>query len=166
MPLWILVPALLGVAIVQATLMPAIPLIGLRMDLPLVLVVVQGLVGPTRSAAQWGFIIGIFLDLFSGMPFGVNMIALTVIGVLIDVGQAVFFRGNLLAPPIAIMVATLIDHVLILAILNMVNGSVLWSDYLLRVTLPAALLNVVLLPLVYFPLQRLNHFINPQLEVR
>jgi rod shape-determining protein MreD len=166
MPLWILVPVLLLVAIVQATLMPNIPLIGLRMDLPLVFVVVQGLVGPTRSAAQWGFILGIFLDLLSGMPFGVNMIALTLIGLLIDFGQTVFFRGNLLAPPIAIIVATLFDHILILAILNTLKWSVPWSDYLLRVTLPTVLLNIVLLPLIYFPLQRLNHIIHPQIQVR
>ena len=166
MPLWILIPALLLVSIVQATLMPTMPWLGLRMDLPLVIVVVQGLVGPTRTAAQYGFILGIFLDLLSGMPFGVNMIALTVIGLVIDAGQMVFFRGNLLAPPITVIVATLLDHVLILALLNTLGGRVPWSDYLLRVTLPTVALNVVALPLVYFPLQRLQRFIYPQLDVR
>jgi rod shape-determining protein MreD len=166
MSLWILIPVLLLVAIGQTTLMPNIPLIGLRVDLPLVIVVAQGLVGPARTAAQWGFILGIFLDLLSGMPFGVNTIALTLVGVLIDLGQMVFFRGNLLAPPIAVIGATLFDHVLILAILNLLNGRVPWGDYLVRVTLPTVFLNILALPLVYFPLQRLQRFFHPQLDVR
>lgn len=166
MSLWILVPALAFVAIIQATFMPTIPLIGLRVDLPLMIVVVQGLVGPARTAAPWGFILGIFLDLFTGMPFGINMIALTLVGLTIDLGQLVVFRGNLLAPPIAILLMTLLDNVLILAILSTLNWSIAWTDYLVRIILPTALLNTLALPLVYFPLQRLNQFIHPQLEVR
>jgi rod shape-determining protein MreD len=92
--------------------------------------------------------------------------ALTTIGWLIGWGQATFFRGNLLAPPIAIVAATLVHHVIVLGILALLGWQIDWGDYLLRVTLPSAILNALILPLVYVPLRRLARWRHPQLEFR
>jgi rod shape-determining protein MreD len=164
MPLWILIPLLAFTAIIQITILPQIPIFGYKPDLALALVVAWALLAPVGEAAVWGFIVGIFLDLASGLPFGVHTIALTTIGWLIGWGQATFFRGNLLAPPIATITATLVHNVIILAILALFNWQINWGDYLLRVTLPSAILNTLALPLVYFPLQRLTRWMRPQME--
>ncbi len=162
---WLLIPFLLLIAVVQVTLVPLVSVAGYKVDLALVVVVAQGLVGAPGTAAQWGFILGLFLDLSSGLPFGIHMFVLTAIGMLMDLGQSILFRGNVVAPPIAMVSATLVSHLLILAILALLNWPVNWADYLLRITLPTAILNTLVIPLAFFPLQWLFRRTRPQLEV-
>jgi len=164
MTLWLLVPLLLLIAVVQVTLMPPLPIGGFKIDLQLMLVVAWGLLGPAWEAARWGFIVGIFLDLASGLPFGAQTLALTIVGLLMGLGQMYFFRGNVVAPPAAMIVGTLVYNVLILGILALIGWQIPWNDYLLRVTLPMAILNTIALPLAYFPLQRLQRRLRPQIE--
>jgi rod shape-determining protein MreD len=164
MTLWLLVPMLALVAILQVAWLPLIPIFGFKIDLALAVVVSWGLIGPVGQAAQWGFIVGIFLDLASGLPFGIHMLTLTAIGLLIGLGQTTFFRGNLIAPPLLMFAAVFFDHILILAILSLFNWQIEWSDYLLRVTLPTSILNMFIAPLVYLPLQFLQRRLYPQME--
>jgi len=161
---WILVPALLLIAMLQATLLPLVPIFGFTLDLALVLVLGWGLVGPTWQATQWGFILGLFLDLFSGLPFGAHTLALTFAGLLMSAGQLVFFRGNIATPPIAAVLGTLLEHLIILTILASTGTTVAWEDFLLRVTLPVALLNTLALTALFFPLRWLARRIAPQIE--
>ena len=162
MPVWILIPLLGLVAIVQVAWLPLIPIFGFKIDLALIVVVTWGLVGPIGQAAQWGFIVGLILDLTSGLPFGIHTLTLTLIGLLISLGQTTFFRGNLIAPPLMMLVATILHNVLILAILSLLNGQINWNDYLLRVTLPTSILNTVTAPLAFFPLQWLQQRFYPE----
>jgi rod shape-determining protein MreD len=164
MPLWILIPLLALCAIIQITILPQVPIFGYKPDLALALVVTWALLAPVGEAAVWGFIVGLFLDLASGLPFGIHTLALTTLGWLIGWGQATFFRGNLLAPPMAMILATLVHNVIGLAILALFNWQIHWSDYLLRITLPSAILNVLVLPLVYIPLRRLARWARPEME--
>ncbi len=161
---WILIPLLLLVAILQITLLPDIPLFGFRVDVPLLIVVSWGMVGPVWQAARWGFVLGLFLDLASGLPFGAQTLALTSIGMALSAGQAVFFRNNVIAPPIATFVGTLVYNLIVLGILVMINRPVQWDEYLLRVTLPTAILNTLALPIVYLPLRWLARRLYPQVE--
>ena len=165
MTLWFLIPFLLLVSVVQVTLLPLISIAGYKVDLALIIVVAQALVGTPGTASQWGFIVGLFLDLASGLPFGIHALTLTVIGVLMDLGQAAIFRGNVLAPPVAMVSATFFYNILILAILALLSWPINWADYILGVILPSALLNTVVMPVAYFPLQWLQRRIRPRLEV-
>src|SRR5712692_2837911 len=136
MSLWILTPLLFAAAICQATLLPLVAIAGFKIDLALVLVVAWGLIGKTGQAAVWGFIAGVFLDLSSGIPFGIHTIALTGIGLLMEATQLNSMRDTLVLPPIAMIVATLVYNLFLLFILSLINPSLVVSDYLLRVTLP------------------------------
>lgn len=161
---WLLIPLLAFAAIVQIVWLPLVPIFGYKIDLALILVVTWGLLGPFTQAAQWGFVIGIFLDLASGLPFGIHTLALTAVGWLVGWSQTAFFRGNLFAPPLVLIVATLFYNVLILAILSLLGWQINWQDNLLFVILPAALLNLVVAPVAYFPVQWLIHRLAPRME--
>lgn len=164
MPAWILIPLLGIVAIVQVAWLPLIPIFGFKIDLALIVVVTWGLVGPIGQAAQWGFVVGLCLDLASGLPFGIHTLTLTVVGLLVGLGQTTFFRGNLIAPPAMMLAATFFYNVFVLAILSLLNWNISWTDYLLRVILPSSILNTVVGPLAYFPLQWLQQKLYPGLE--
>lgn len=165
MILWLLIPFLLVVAVAQTTLVPLVTIAGYKIDLPLILVVAQGLLGTSGSAAQWGFIVGLFLDLGSGLPFGIHAIGLTAVGFMIDLGQSISFSGNVLAPPIAMLAATVFYNTLLLAILSVLNWPVNWGDYLVGIVLPSAILNTVAMPLAFFPLRWFHRRARRQLDV-
>lgn len=153
MNLWILIPFFFLVAIAQAVWIPLFSIAGFRVDLALVLVVAWGLGSPAGEAAVWGFIAGIFLDLLSGLPLGTQTIALTAIGWLMGLAPLNVFQENVLLPPAAMIVATLVYDLFVLGILAVLNTSIAWSDYLLRVTLPSAILNTIAFPFIYLPMQ-------------
>ncbi len=161
---WILIPLLLLIAILQATLLPLIQVFGFTLDLALVLVLGWGLVGPAWQAARWGFILGIFLDVLSGLPFGMHTLSLTLIGILMSAGQLVFFQSNIATPPIAAILGTLIQHLIILTLLAFTGQASKWDAVLLRVTLPTALLNTITLTILFFPLRWLAHRVVPQMD--
>jgi rod shape-determining protein MreD len=106
MTYWLLVPLLGLIAILQATLVPLINLGGLKLDLPLLIIVSWGLLGTPGDAAIWGFITGLFLDLLSGLPFGTTAFAMTAVGLLLGVTQSALFRSNVILPPISAAIAT------------------------------------------------------------
>jgi rod shape-determining protein MreD len=153
MSLWILLPVLLFSALCQVTFLPLVNIAGFKIDFALVLVVAWGLLGRVGEAAACGFVAGIVLDMTSGLPFGSHTIALTGIGLLMQFAQANAIRDNLILPPVAILAATLIYNLFLLFILSLLTPSLSLGDYLLRVTLPSAILNTLALPLAYFPFQ-------------
>jgi rod shape-determining protein MreD len=153
MSLWIAIPFILLAALCQATFLPLVNVLGYKIDFALVLVVAWGLLGKAGEAAVWGFVAGIFLDLTSGIPFGSHTIALTGIGLLMQFAQGNSIRDNFLLPPAAIIGATFAYHLFLLFILTLLNPSVALSDYLLRITLPSAILNTLAMPMAYFPFQ-------------
>ncbi len=161
---WFVVPALALAAILQATFVPLLAIGGFKVDLPLLIVVAWGLLGAPGQAAVWGLLAGLFLDLLSGLPFGTQTLALTSIGLLLGLTQTTIFRTNLILPPAAAFAATFAYNIVILAILNTLGWAIQWDDYALRVILPTAILNMLALPLVYFPLQRLYHRWYPRVE--
>lgn len=164
MPFWITLPLLALAAIIQITLLPHVALFGYKPELALVLVVAWAMLAPVGKAAVWGFILGVFLDLASGLPFGMHTLALTLLGWIIGWVQTTFFRGNLLAPPIAMVAATLVYHLILLGLLALFDTPIDWLAYLVRVTLPTAILNALLLPVIFFPLRHIARRLRPQLE--
>ncbi len=164
MSLWFLIPLLGLIAVAQTTLVPLIAIGGLKMDLPLMVVVAWGLTSLPGEAVIWGFIAGAFLDLLSGMPFGTQTFALTIIGLLLGLVQTTIFRSNVILPPVAMALSTLAYNVLVLAVLSTLGWQIAWANYLVRVTLPTALLNTITLPIAYFPLRRLYRRLRPQVE--
>jgi rod shape-determining protein MreD len=164
MPLWISLPFLAFAAIVQITLLPVVPIFGVKPELALALVVAWAMLAPVGEAAVWGFIAGVFLDVASGLPFGIHTLALMTLGWMIGWVQTTFFRGNLLAPPITMILATFAYHLVLLGLVALFNTPIDWLAYLGRVTLPTALLNTLVLPLIFFPLQRLARWRYPQME--
>jgi len=154
MSLWIAIPFILLAALCQVTFLPLVNVLGYKIDFALVLVVAWGLLGKAGEAAVWGFVAGIFLDLPSGLlPFGSHTIALTGIGLLMLFALDNSIRDNFILPPAAILAATFLYHLFLLFILTLLNPSLVWSDYLVRLTLPSAILNTLALPLAYFPFQ-------------
>lgn len=164
MTYWLLIPLFGLLAVLQATLVPLVAIGGFKVDLPLLVVVAWGLLSAPGEAALWGLLIGAFLDITSGLPFGTQTLALGAIGLLMGLVQSTIFHSNVILPPAAMVLATIGYNLLVLAILYTLNWQITWTDYVIRIILPSALLNTLALPIVYFPLQRLHRMFYPKIE--
>jgi rod shape-determining protein MreD len=160
---YLLVPLFALIAVVQATLVPLLPTGAAKPDIMLLIVVAWGIVRGGGEAALWGLAGGLFLDLLSGVPFGVQTLGLGAIGLLADLMETNFFRSNVLLPLAAIFVATLLYHILQAAILQTFGYPINWDPFLLSVILPSAIFNTLLMPIVYGIVRRADRLANPRL---
>lgn len=160
---YLVIPLLAIVALVQTTILPMLIPGPVRPDLMLMLVVGWGVVHGSGQATLWGFGGGLMLDLVSGTPFGLHALSLGAIGFLADALQTNFFRSNVFIPIATIFIATLMVYIGQAAALQALGTTVPWPVYIFNIVLPTAILNTVLMPLMYWILRRLDRVVRPRL---
>ena len=76
--------ALLGVCLLQPTIVPRLAIGGIQPDLFLVLVFGLSLSAGAELATGAGFLIGLYQDTLSGAPLGLNAFTLSLVGFLVS----------------------------------------------------------------------------------
>jgi rod shape-determining protein MreD len=145
--IYLVVPLLAFVGLLQATAVPRIAIRGVFPDLPLLVIVSWSLLRGSREGLVWGFVAGIMVDLLSGAPFGAATLPLMAVGFLSGLGAANVFR-NALWPLVTVFLATIVYDLLFLLVVQVSGDRVEWLESLVRIILPCALLNALLTPLV------------------
>jgi rod shape-determining protein MreD len=110
--IYLVVPLLVTVAILQSTLVSHFRIWGVFADLPLLVVVSWSLLRGPREGLIWGFVAGLTLDLFSGAPFGAATFGLMAASFLSGLGQSTVFRSQLFLPVIVMLLATVVYDIL------------------------------------------------------
>ena len=149
MTIYLVLPLLATVAILQTTLVPSLAIWGVFANLPLLFVVSWGLLRGPREGALWGFIAGLMVDLLSGAPFGAATVSLIVVGFLAGLGETTVFRARIALPMIVMFLATIVYELLFLLIVQISGQWVAWLDSVFRLVIPSAILNAVLTPIVF-----------------
>jgi len=147
MTIYLVIPLLAVICLLQATVVPRLVIWGIFPDLPLLVVGNWSLLRGSREGLVWGFVAGLMVDLFSGAPFGAATASLMAVGFLAGFGEASVFRNPFL-PPVAIFLATVVYDLLFLLVVQVSGNTVEWLPSLFRVIAPSALLNALLTPLV------------------
>jgi rod shape-determining protein MreD len=154
--IYLVVPLLVVVALLQSTIVSHFRIWGVFADLPLLVVIGWGLLRGSREGFIWGFVAGVAVDLFSGAPFGAATFGLMAVGALAGLGQSTVFRSQLLWPPVAVGLATIVYDLLFLLITWISGYPVLWSGNLFYRVAPSAALNAALTPIVFAIMRWLN----------
>ncbi len=149
MTIYLVLPLLAIVAILQTTLVPSLAIWSVFANLPLLVVVSWGLLRGPREGALWGFIAGLMVDLLSGAPFGAATVSLIVVGFLAGLGETTVFRARIALPMIVMFLATIVYELLFLLIVSISGQWVAWLDSVFRLVIPSAILNAVLTPIVF-----------------
>lgn len=110
----------------------------------------------TKEGMVWALIGGVCLDLLAGAPLGTTTIALLVVSFIAGLGESSVFRTHIALPLVIAFVTTLVHGLIILVILDLAGRSVIWLNSLTRIVMPSALVNTLLMPLVFWPLQWLH----------
>jgi rod shape-determining protein MreD len=162
--LYLAVFVLGGAALLQSTAIPA--LMGVKPSLVLLLVVSWSIARGGMEGTLWGFIGGLALDLFSGGPWGVSTLSLTLVALLAGLAEINLSRGNLLFPMAMTFGASLLYDLICLALLSLAGWQMVLIDTFLVAILPTAILNV-LFAFVIFPLTLgLNRLIGGGRQLR
>ena len=156
MAIYLVIPLLAAVAILQATVLPHLAIWGVFPDLPLLVVIGWSLVRGKREGLIWGFIAGVTVDLLSGAPFGAATLPMMAVGLLAGMGQATVFGAHAALPMLAMFLATLVYDLLFLSIVYISGQDVMWLDAFMRIILPSAALNALLMPIAFWGMRKLS----------
>jgi rod shape-determining protein MreD len=144
----LVIPLLLAIGLLQATIMPHLAIWGVFPDLPLIVVASWGLLRGPREGLTWGFVAGIAVDIFAGAPFGTATLSLTLIGLLSGLSATGALRARIFLPMGFVFLATFLYALLYMLIVQVSGQFVPWLDNLLRIVLPSAILNGLLTPVI------------------
>jgi len=154
-------PLLALAAVVQATVLSHIHVAGGTLDLVLLLALSWTLIGEWQGGAMWGLMGGLCLDLLSGGPLGGHALGLVPVAYLASLSEGRFWRSHVLMPLATVLVGTVLYHLIYLAVLAAAGHHVAWLLSLFQVTLPAVLINTLLMLPVYHALRWLHNVLHP-----
>jgi rod shape-determining protein MreD len=150
------IPLLALVAVLQSSLLPHVSVGGIRPDMMVVFVISWSLLRGVEEGLIWAFIGGIFIDLFSDAPFGFTVISLLCTTfVITSVGSAAF-GSNIVFSLVSILAASLLNQVILVALLSLSENAPVWNESLIRIITLSTLINLCLLPLILWPLSWLH----------
>ena len=150
MSIYLVVPLLVVVGLLQTALMPHLALWGVFPDLPILVVASWGLLRGPVEGSLWGFIAGVTIDLFSGGPFGAATLSLVIVGLLAGLGKASALHSNITLPVLVVFLVTIIHNLIYLLVLQISGLNVTWLESLWRITLLSAALNALLTPPIFW----------------
>jgi rod shape-determining protein MreD len=154
-------PLLALAAVVQATVLTHLHLLGGTLDLVLLLALSWTLAGEWQGGAMWGLMGGLCLDLLSGGPLGAHALGLVVVAYLASLSEGRFWRSHVLLPLATVLMSTILYHLLYLSTLAATGHAVAWLPSLTQVTLPAVLINTLLMLPVYHLVRWLHNVLHP-----
>lgn len=152
---------LIAAALLQATLLPAIGPVAVTPNLVLVLVLVRTVQRGVPEGLLWAFVGGLALDVVALDPLGTNGLAMVPVVLFGGLARRRVFQSGVLFGMLLAIGASL-AHALVLNGVRMLGGeSLVPLAALLRLTFLQALLNAVLVPIVW-PLVGLLGRIEPE----
>lgn len=139
---------LMSVALLQATFVPAANVLTIVPDVALVLLLVWSSSRGVREGVIWACGLGLWLDFLTLDMLGTHVLPLLVVAVIGGVSQGRLFRSGLVLPAVAVIGATLAYRIVEMLV-RVLTGDVVLMPAEVRLAILAALLNVLLVPLVY-----------------
>ena len=138
--------------VLQTTVFPTVPVLPVAPDLMLVLAVYLGVFHRNMGGALGAFLLGYFMDAFSGVRLGVNAFAFTLVfaGVQL-VARSIWVQGSV--PVMAVVfVAGCARGLVLMAVLALAGGTPLWH-HVLRYTVAEPLVAALVAPAVFAVVQ-------------
>ena len=140
--------ALMLVTLVQASFMPATALLNIVPDFALVLLLVWSASRGMEEGLLWAFGLGLWIDFLTLDPLGTHVLPLLVVAIVGGLTRGRLFRSGLILPAVAVVGAT-VSYRIVEMVIKVFSGRSVELTGELRLALLAALLNVLLVPLVY-----------------
>ena len=159
--LYVAVPLLILIALVQDVVLAPVSFLGARPDLLFLVIVLWSLLRGAGEGMIWAFIGGFLLDLLSGGPLGGFALSLILVALVAGRQWGSELGSALLQAMLIVLGLCFVYHVLLLLVLGWAGRSMDWAYGLARVAAPSSILNALLAPLVYTVLAWLDRRSRP-----
>ncbi len=138
-------------SLVQSVILPQVVPLSARPHFVVLLVLAVCLAESLHEAVMWAFIGGLMLDLMSGpaFPLGANALILIMVALVASLGQSDPFHNLPFVPLVTAFLGTLFYHIMTMLLGLALGHPAAFLDNILRVALPGAVLNAILMPLAY-----------------
>src|SRR4051812_3511294 len=103
------------------------------------------LLADTEEGMIWAVVGGVIQDLTTGLPTGTSALALVVVAFTANIVLGPVGRGNVIFPPIVIVVGTVLYHLLLIVLLAVLGRGVTFNYALTYITFPTVVFNLVLI---------------------
>lgn len=143
-------------AILAASAMPTVKVLGVTPDLVLIFAACWAMVRGQREAMVVVPIAGVLRDLTTSDPVGTSVLALSPIVALALVRELRPVESDFLPALVVVAMASLAYAVVSMTVLTAVGDDVPWGTGLLRVALPGMLVNALFAVIVYLPMRWLS----------
>ena len=130
-------------ALSQATLLPYLKIMGLRIDIVMILVVCWILIKDVDDGVVWAIIGGLFLDLMSLAPFGTYVLALVPVVAVTSFFKALIPVYHSLLPFAVIPIASILYNLTANLVLVIFGAPGEWPATVALIVLPATLVDSV-----------------------
>lgn len=131
--LYLFIPVVILLAIIQATVLPSFPIFGIAPGLWLVVTIGWGLLRGMREGLVLAFVGGIFIDLLSAAPMGVTSLSLMLAITLATFLQRHLPKNQILTPALLTALATIVFWFIYLLLLRLIMPSVVGGQELLGI---------------------------------
>ena len=145
MSLWLALPILVVLAVLQTSMVPQLAIGGARPQLVVVWVVCWAVVRGRGEAMSWAIFGGLLLDLMSQAPPGAHLLALTVVAFVADLGHTVMQGSTALFAAAAVFAASLAYGIVLVLVLAATGRPMSLADAVVLNVFPGALYNLVVL---------------------
>lgn len=162
MAILVAVPVLGLMVILQSAIISRMPLLHGTADLVMLALLAWAVQERVKTTFHWGLIGGLLVMVVSAVPFG-----LALLGYPIAAGMARLFRRQvwqlpLLAMLVATFAGTLLLHSLTILGLRLEGVAIPWLEAFNVITLPSALLNLLLAVPMYALIGDLANWLYPE----
>ncbi len=140
-------------ALLQATVLPRIAILGAHVDLVLLLVVGWAIMRQPDEAVLWGLLGGALVDLFSVATFGTTVLVFGVVAVVVSWANQLSRRSPFVAMLVLSPIATVVADLLRAVVLQRLGWPIDYPSVVALVVLPACVVNTLAAPLVYAALR-------------
>jgi rod shape-determining protein MreD len=149
LPFPILLLLLTGALLLQSTVLDYVAILGIKPDLVMLIVVLNGFLLGTREGAFLGYAAGMVEDLFAGSYIGLNALAKMAAGYLAGMAGLRLFRENTLVATGVAFFTTLAGSFINYLLLLYLKVEVLPFYAIVRVIIPVAVYTSLLTPLFF-----------------
>ncbi len=149
-------------AIIQSTIVSSMPLLKGTADLFLLFIVAWALQDRVESAWQWCLIGGFLASLYSGLPFGVFILAYLLCVLIARLVKRRIWKAPFLAMLAGTFISTIIVQLISLAARVISGVNIPITDVLNLILLPSLLLNLILAIPVYSIMRDMAIWLYPE----
>jgi len=154
-------PVLLLAAVIDASVLVELRYLNGQPSLLLMLVVSWALLNDVADALPWAVMGGVLADLLSVTPTGATSLALSLVVLAVTSAFGRVSRRNVVFPPVAAGIGTVIYVIVLLAVLTLAGWSIPPGGAVARWLAPSLVFNLIGILVVFRTMGALVEFFRP-----